>query len=190
MSDFLQTAGGSGYGVFPADVDVLVTNRSATSATASVGEVVSFCLFNNGSNVVASNGGPTATIYPGGVGSIFANVNKTWATQDRDCGIVGVMLQTVPYQGTGKCRVRGLVNVKVYNAANSAISIGSPITLPLTTTSTTGHFEAGSSTSPIGPVLAKIFGFTCASMAAATSTTDLQIPVVFDGLNGMGGLNS
>lgn len=188
MSDFLQQAGGSGTGVFPADVDVNVVNRSTASTTLVAGDVVSFCITQRANISVGSL--DTISYHPGTRGSIFANVSKAIAAQDRDTGLAGVMLETVPYRGIGKCRVRGIALANVASGTSASIPIGATVTFPMFANAATlsGYFEAANSQASAG-VIAKVFGFTCASIADAATSTGAQIPVCFDGINGMGGLN-
>lgn len=190
MTNFLRDAGGSGCGVFPANVDVRVVNRSSASTVLSAGDVVAFCTNTHANISVGSI--DTESPYPGGRGSIFANVTKTIATQDRDGGFAAVVLETIPYRGIGRVRVRGIANANVISTTSASIPIGAAITLPLglgAATTASGYFDSTANVASTN-VVNKVFGFTCASMADATTSTGALIPVCFDGINGMGGLNT
>jgi len=193
MNRVVAEATQGGIGFTPSDVDVLVYNRSGS--TLSSGDVVVFATL---LNTVISNDGYTVSSDPGGPGSMFASVTKISNNTERQSAFVGVMLESVPDLVMGKCRVRGIATAKVYNSANSAIAIGSQLTVGWgTSTNTTGltailpgYMEAANSstTANFGGDSVKILGVTLESISDPTST-GASIKVFFDGITGFGGQN-
>lgn len=187
MTESVLQAGPAGYGVFPANVDVLVVHRGSSPTALAAGEVVTFCMFNSAQ--VTADGG-TINVNPGSKESIFASVVRRLALYDRECGFAGVMLEPCADQQVAKCRIQGTVMANVKNLAGGAIVHGSHVTFPIAGATGDGYFEAASfSTAYAEGQSVKIFGYTLSSVAAPTSTGALT-PIVFNGINGMGMVNS
>lgn len=153
----------------------------------------------------------TPTIVPGGVASVFATVTKAYADVDASSGIFAVALEDVRDQGIGRFQFRGLVEKACIirsddGGTTNSIRIGQcgvasrASTATLGSASNAGMIEfqfqgvgAQAATSlglkviAISRYNAILTGAT--STEAHTSTAALRA-VLFDGINGFGGLNS
>lgn len=172
----------TGMGLTFANVDRVVWNR--TNGTITAGDVVTCCLLQNSS--VSTNGGGTPTSDPGSANSYFACIATPGLT-DQAAGLIGVAVETFSTATRGTVRFKGIASANVRDFNNNAIVPGQPVHAVSVVNRV---FDTSfSSTAATSLTSRKFVGWTLGSNSTSPSTA-VAMNVLFDGINGIVGVNT
>lgn len=180
----LTTVNPPGTGVMPEDREALVTARGGNVCQG-------YCYpFAALQSVEITNDSVTVSVVPGTPGYIWGNViggNGALSTDSR-AGRFCIALQDIYDGAQGKVKVKGFVQAKVYNSANTAIAIGNELWVPVK--STGANVSAASAlnalTANTGTEPKKYVGHAMEALAS-TPSAGTTMTVLFDGWDGIGG---
>lgn len=173
-----------GTGVAPEDRECLVTARGGNVCQ---GYCYPFAALQSS---VISDDGVTISAVPGTAGYVWGNIaggNGALSTDAR-AGRFGIALTDILDGAQGKVKVKGIVQAKVFNSANTAIAIGNELFVSAKSTGT--NVSAASAlnalTANSGTEPKKYVGHALEALSS-TPSNGTTMTVVFDGWDGIGG---
>ncbi len=186
-----QVAGGT-VGFTPRSV---VATCIARGGAIGVNTVVALCLTDY---TQISDDSVTVSTEYGGEGSVFANVTATFSQGVQKAGIFGITLEPIADGGKGRVQFVGVVRSKVQHSNNASWSLGAHLLVASdgATDSTNnpnnirGNLDARGISGNSAKDSRKLVAIALQAYSTAPTSTGTVIPVIFDGINGLGGTNS
>lgn len=200
MMNLTVTGGGLGLD-FISDIRKCYARGGAVSK----GDLVALCVATADDKITGDSLTPTLNV--GAKESIFASVTKAYADATVNAGIFAVALEDVADEALGKFQFRGLIEaakgIRSDNAGTTnAVIVGQAGVASRASTATPGSASnagmiewmyQGVSPSVATSVTMKVIALSRTAFANATGasvSTAANYQVLFDGINGFGGMNT